>query len=76
MLLQSFYYSAIIVLVVLIINFIPDDRHRVKLHSLLADPSSEYVNANYIDVSTGKLEFLIFLLLPLYFSTFLCVCLF
>uniref|UniRef100_A0AAX7VUY4 protein-tyrosine-phosphatase n=1 Tax=Astatotilapia calliptera TaxID=8154 RepID=A0AAX7VUY4_ASTCA len=28
-----------------------DDRHRVKLHSLLADPSSDYVNANYIDVS-------------------------
>uniref|UniRef100_A0A7N8YB56 protein-tyrosine-phosphatase n=1 Tax=Mastacembelus armatus TaxID=205130 RepID=A0A7N8YB56_9TELE len=27
------------------------DRHRVKLHSLLADPSSDYVNANYIDVS-------------------------
>uniref|UniRef100_A0A8C7ZDI8 protein-tyrosine-phosphatase n=1 Tax=Oryzias sinensis TaxID=183150 RepID=A0A8C7ZDI8_9TELE len=26
------------------------DRHRVKLHSLLADPSSDYVNANYIDV--------------------------
>lgn len=28
-----------------------DDRHRVKLHSLLADPNSDYVNANYIDVS-------------------------
>lgn len=28
-----------------------DDRHRVKLHSLLADPCSDYVNANYIDVS-------------------------
>uniref|UniRef100_A0A671W0D7 protein-tyrosine-phosphatase n=1 Tax=Sparus aurata TaxID=8175 RepID=A0A671W0D7_SPAAU len=28
-----------------------NDRHRVKLHSLLADPSSDYVNANYIDVS-------------------------
>uniref|UniRef100_M4AEC4 Receptor-type tyrosine-protein phosphatase U n=1 Tax=Xiphophorus maculatus TaxID=8083 RepID=M4AEC4_XIPMA len=27
------------------------DRHRVKLHSLLADPSSDYVNANYIDVT-------------------------
>uniref|UniRef100_A0A8B9K5X3 protein-tyrosine-phosphatase n=1 Tax=Astyanax mexicanus TaxID=7994 RepID=A0A8B9K5X3_ASTMX len=26
-----------------------DDRHRVKLHSLLADPNSDYVNANYID---------------------------
>uniref|UniRef100_A0A8C7ZBK9 protein-tyrosine-phosphatase n=1 Tax=Oryzias sinensis TaxID=183150 RepID=A0A8C7ZBK9_9TELE len=32
------------------IIFFPDDRHRVKLHSLLADPSSDYVNANYIDV--------------------------
>uniref|UniRef100_A0A674N1L1 protein-tyrosine-phosphatase n=1 Tax=Takifugu rubripes TaxID=31033 RepID=A0A674N1L1_TAKRU len=28
-----------------------DDRHRVKLHSLLADPCSDYVNANYIDVT-------------------------
>uniref|UniRef100_A0AAR2LVX1 Protein tyrosine phosphatase receptor type Ua n=1 Tax=Pygocentrus nattereri TaxID=42514 RepID=A0AAR2LVX1_PYGNA len=28
------------------------DRHRVKLHSLLADPNSDYVNANYIDVSS------------------------
>uniref|UniRef100_A0A4W5Q7L9 protein-tyrosine-phosphatase n=1 Tax=Hucho hucho TaxID=62062 RepID=A0A4W5Q7L9_9TELE len=28
-----------------------NDRHRVKLHSLLADPNSDYVNANYIDVS-------------------------
>uniref|UniRef100_A0A7N6AK88 protein-tyrosine-phosphatase n=1 Tax=Anabas testudineus TaxID=64144 RepID=A0A7N6AK88_ANATE len=37
---------------------ISDDRHRVKLHSLLADPSSDYVNANYIDVS------LLFFLLP------------
>uniref|UniRef100_A0A3B4EAD5 protein-tyrosine-phosphatase n=1 Tax=Pygocentrus nattereri TaxID=42514 RepID=A0A3B4EAD5_PYGNA len=27
-----------------------NDRHRVKLHSLLADPNSDYVNANYIDV--------------------------
>ncbi|XP_019905852.1 receptor-type tyrosine-protein phosphatase U isoform X2 [Esox lucius] len=26
------------------------DRHRVKLHSLLADPNSDYVNANYIDL--------------------------
>uniref|UniRef100_A0A4W5Q7D0 Receptor-type tyrosine-protein phosphatase U n=1 Tax=Hucho hucho TaxID=62062 RepID=A0A4W5Q7D0_9TELE len=26
-----------------------NDRHRVKLHSLLADPNSDYVNANYID---------------------------
>uniref|UniRef100_A0A8C1TGK1 protein-tyrosine-phosphatase n=1 Tax=Cyprinus carpio TaxID=7962 RepID=A0A8C1TGK1_CYPCA len=25
-------------------------RHRVKMHSLLADPNSDYVNANYIDV--------------------------
>nr|XP_046182495.1 LOW QUALITY PROTEIN: receptor-type tyrosine-protein phosphatase U-like [Oncorhynchus gorbuscha] len=26
------------------------DRHRVKLHSLLADPNSDYGNANYIDL--------------------------
>uniref|UniRef100_A0A673FY82 Receptor-type tyrosine-protein phosphatase U n=1 Tax=Sinocyclocheilus rhinocerous TaxID=307959 RepID=A0A673FY82_9TELE len=26
-----------------------EDRHRVKMHSLLADPNSDYVNANYID---------------------------
>ncbi|NWU19773.1 PTPRU phosphatase, partial [Dyaphorophyia castanea] len=25
------------------------DRHRVKLHPLLGDPSSDYINANYID---------------------------
>uniref|UniRef100_A0A670ZMM9 protein-tyrosine-phosphatase n=1 Tax=Pseudonaja textilis TaxID=8673 RepID=A0A670ZMM9_PSETE len=29
----------------------PDDRHRVKLHPLLGDPNSDYINANYIDVS-------------------------
>uniref|UniRef100_A0A4W6CHK3 protein-tyrosine-phosphatase n=1 Tax=Lates calcarifer TaxID=8187 RepID=A0A4W6CHK3_LATCA len=34
-----------------------NDRHRVKLHSLLADPSSDYVNANYIDVSHVQLYF-------------------
>uniref|UniRef100_A0A8C7CUH6 Receptor-type tyrosine-protein phosphatase U n=1 Tax=Oncorhynchus kisutch TaxID=8019 RepID=A0A8C7CUH6_ONCKI len=28
---------------------IPDDRHRVKLHPLLGDPNSDYINANYID---------------------------
>lgn len=32
----------------------PDDRHRVKLHSLLADPNSDYVNANYIDVRNNS----------------------
>ncbi|KAF4802255.1 Receptor-type tyrosine-protein phosphatase U [Turdus rufiventris] len=26
-----------------------DDRHRVKLHPLLGDPNSDYINANYID---------------------------
>ncbi|KAI4818355.1 hypothetical protein KUCAC02_011698, partial [Chaenocephalus aceratus] len=30
-------------------SLLSHDRHRVKLHSLLADPSSDYVNANYID---------------------------
>uniref|UniRef100_A0A4W5QPN7 protein-tyrosine-phosphatase n=1 Tax=Hucho hucho TaxID=62062 RepID=A0A4W5QPN7_9TELE len=29
---------------------IPDDRHRVKLHPLLGDPNSDYINANYIDM--------------------------
>lgn len=37
----------------LAILFLPvsDDRHRVKLHPLLGDPNSDYINANYIDVS-------------------------
>uniref|UniRef100_A0A673I4E3 protein-tyrosine-phosphatase n=1 Tax=Sinocyclocheilus rhinocerous TaxID=307959 RepID=A0A673I4E3_9TELE len=30
---------------------VSDDRHRVKLHPLLGDPNSDYINANYIDVS-------------------------
>ncbi|KAL0962169.1 hypothetical protein UPYG_G00336590 [Umbra pygmaea] len=30
-------------------SLLSHDRHRVKLHSLLADPNSDYVNANYID---------------------------
>uniref|UniRef100_A0A8C9VRS6 protein-tyrosine-phosphatase n=1 Tax=Scleropages formosus TaxID=113540 RepID=A0A8C9VRS6_SCLFO len=30
-----------------------NDRHRVKLHPLLGDPNSDYINANYIDVSLG-----------------------
>uniref|UniRef100_A0A672M8K1 protein-tyrosine-phosphatase n=1 Tax=Sinocyclocheilus grahami TaxID=75366 RepID=A0A672M8K1_SINGR len=29
---------------------VSDDRHRVKLHPLLGDPNSDYINANYIDV--------------------------
>uniref|UniRef100_A0A8C1J399 protein-tyrosine-phosphatase n=1 Tax=Cyprinus carpio TaxID=7962 RepID=A0A8C1J399_CYPCA len=32
------------------------DRHRVKMHSLLADPNSDYVNANYIDVTHFSLS--------------------
>ncbi|KAI9548630.1 hypothetical protein NQZ68_007497 [Dissostichus eleginoides] len=32
-------------------SLLSHDRHRVKLHSLLADPSSDYVNANYIDLT-------------------------
>ncbi|KPP63943.1 hypothetical protein Z043_117755 [Scleropages formosus] len=32
------------------------DRHRVKLHPLLGDPNSDYINANYIDVSLGLLS--------------------
>ncbi|TNN76241.1 Receptor-type tyrosine-protein phosphatase U [Liparis tanakae] len=31
------------------------DRHRVKLHPLLGDPNSDYINANYIDVSLIRL---------------------
>lgn len=42
-----------------------DDRHRVKLHSLLADPSSDYVNANYIDVSPLRLSLASFSSIPL-----------
>ncbi|XP_026096839.1 receptor-type tyrosine-protein phosphatase U isoform X2 [Carassius auratus] len=30
------------------------DRHRVKMHSLLADPNSDYVNANYIDIRINR----------------------
>ncbi|CAL8365115.1 unnamed protein product [Arctogadus glacialis] len=30
-------------------SLLSHDRHRVRMHSLLADPSSDYVNANYID---------------------------
>ncbi|XP_067867695.1 receptor-type tyrosine-protein phosphatase U isoform X3 [Heterodontus francisci] len=30
-------------------NIIAYDRHRVKLHPLMGDPSSEYINASYID---------------------------
>uniref|UniRef100_A0A8C2JMW7 Receptor-type tyrosine-protein phosphatase U n=1 Tax=Cyprinus carpio TaxID=7962 RepID=A0A8C2JMW7_CYPCA len=32
------------------------DRHRVKMHSLLADPNSDYVNANYIDLISLSLS--------------------
>lgn len=35
----------------LVLLFVSDDRHRVKLHPLLGDPNSDYINANYIDVS-------------------------
>lgn len=34
---------------------VSDDRHRVKLHPLLGDPNSDYINANYIDVSAFPL---------------------
>lgn len=33
---------------------VSDDRHRVKLHPLLGDPNSDYINANYIDVSASR----------------------
>ncbi|MEQ2222304.1 hypothetical protein ILYODFUR_024816, partial [Ilyodon furcidens] len=35
-------------------SLLSPDRHRVKLHSLLADPSSDYVNANYIDIRINR----------------------
>uniref|UniRef100_A0A674NG17 protein-tyrosine-phosphatase n=1 Tax=Takifugu rubripes TaxID=31033 RepID=A0A674NG17_TAKRU len=35
------------------------DRHRVKLHPLLGDPNSDYINANYIDQHVS-LMFLLF----------------
>lgn len=35
-------------------SLFPDDRHRVKLHPLLGDPNSDYINANYIDVSGDR----------------------
>ncbi|KAK1880697.1 Receptor-type tyrosine-protein phosphatase U, partial [Dissostichus eleginoides] len=51
-------------------SLLSHDRHRVKLHSLLADPSSDYVNANYIDVSHLQSLFVLLhrLLLPLLFT--------
>lgn len=36
-----------------------DDRHRVKLHPMLGDPSADYINANYIDVSALPLSLLL-----------------
>ncbi|KAG5858063.1 hypothetical protein ANANG_G00026110 [Anguilla anguilla] len=30
------------------------DRHRVKLHPLLSDPNSDYINANYIDIRINR----------------------
>ncbi|RXM93553.1 Receptor-type tyrosine-protein phosphatase U [Acipenser ruthenus] len=30
-------------------SLLAHDRHRVKLHPLLGDPNSDYINANYID---------------------------
>ncbi|XP_042194557.1 receptor-type tyrosine-protein phosphatase U isoform X2 [Callorhinchus milii] len=35
-------------------NIIAYDRHRVKLHPLLGDPGSDYVNASYIDIQINR----------------------
>ncbi|XP_058853627.1 receptor-type tyrosine-protein phosphatase U-like isoform X4 [Acipenser ruthenus] len=35
-------------------NKTKDDRHRVKLHPLLGDPNSDYINANYIDIRINR----------------------
>uniref|UniRef100_A0A8C1YV86 protein-tyrosine-phosphatase n=1 Tax=Cyprinus carpio TaxID=7962 RepID=A0A8C1YV86_CYPCA len=43
------------------------DRHRVKLHPLLGDPNSDYINANYIDHWLPFIE---------YVCVYLCVCVF
>uniref|UniRef100_A0A8C3JC17 protein-tyrosine-phosphatase n=1 Tax=Calidris pygmaea TaxID=425635 RepID=A0A8C3JC17_9CHAR len=37
-----------------VLGRVGDDRHRVKLHPLLGDPNSDYINANYIDVSGDR----------------------
>uniref|UniRef100_A0A671XI34 Receptor-type tyrosine-protein phosphatase U n=1 Tax=Sparus aurata TaxID=8175 RepID=A0A671XI34_SPAAU len=37
---------------------VSDDRHRVKLHPLLGDPNSDYINANYIDGQAVIVPFL------------------
>ncbi|KAG5265094.1 hypothetical protein AALO_G00261350 [Alosa alosa] len=35
-------------------SILSHERHRVRLHSLLADPNSDYVNANYIDIRINR----------------------
>ncbi|XP_058856175.1 receptor-type tyrosine-protein phosphatase U isoform X1 [Acipenser ruthenus] len=35
-------------------SLLAHDRHRVKLHPLLGDPSSDYINANYIDIRINR----------------------
>uniref|UniRef100_A0A665UPJ8 Receptor-type tyrosine-protein phosphatase U n=1 Tax=Echeneis naucrates TaxID=173247 RepID=A0A665UPJ8_ECHNA len=41
------------------------DRHRVKLHPLLGDPNSDYINANYIDVGQASWSLSAIYLFPL-----------
>ncbi|XP_058853624.1 receptor-type tyrosine-protein phosphatase U-like isoform X1 [Acipenser ruthenus] len=35
-------------------SLLAHDRHRVKLHPLLGDPNSDYINANYIDIRINR----------------------
>ena len=44
----------------LIINALPDDPSRVKLNLIPGDPNSDYINANYLNVSL-MLTFCVFM---------------
>lgn len=50
------HFITLVMFCIIFVSF-SDDRHRVKLHPLLGDPNSDYINANYIDVSVILLLF-------------------